>query len=274
MDELTIGDKTYISSKVAAKVTGYAKDYIGQLCREGRVEARLVGRNWYVLEPSIREHRFGKDEDQLDTAQKTQKETETAPTNWQQPEYVTETPEFIPVLSLKPEPVEPLRSPVVANMQSAWHEWFMDKNKAPAEVFDETTKSNEEILTVEEVVPEETANEEQEIYAELVALKRIEDVELIEEEVPLKRIALTSMDLIDEEPQDEAEETTDEEPVFESRKGSLVTKLVLAFVALIAVSVAVIGTGHSGSLLKGKTGAILEASVYYLEGTSTYKRGI
>ncbi len=52
MDELILDDKKYLSSKRAAKVTGYAKDYVGQLCREGRVEARLVGRNWYLPEPA------------------------------------------------------------------------------------------------------------------------------------------------------------------------------------------------------------------------------
>ena len=59
MDELTFDDQIYLSSKRAAQITGYAKDYVGQLCREGRVVARLIGRNWYVLESSIREHRFG-----------------------------------------------------------------------------------------------------------------------------------------------------------------------------------------------------------------------
>lgn len=59
MDELTIDDKKYISSKRAAQITGYAKDYIGQLCREGYVEARRVGRSWYVLEAAIKDHRFG-----------------------------------------------------------------------------------------------------------------------------------------------------------------------------------------------------------------------
>ncbi len=59
MDEITLDGKIYVSSKRSAKITGYAKDYVGQLCREGKVEARLVGRNWYVLETSIREHRFG-----------------------------------------------------------------------------------------------------------------------------------------------------------------------------------------------------------------------
>jgi hypothetical protein len=59
MDEIIIDEKKYISSKRAAKVTGYAKDYVGQLCREGRVQARLVGRSWYVLESAIKDHRFG-----------------------------------------------------------------------------------------------------------------------------------------------------------------------------------------------------------------------
>jgi hypothetical protein len=59
MDEIIIEEKKYISSKQAAKITGYAKDYIGQLCREGRVSARLVGRNWYVLQTAIQDHRFG-----------------------------------------------------------------------------------------------------------------------------------------------------------------------------------------------------------------------
>ncbi|OGG48225.1 hypothetical protein A2678_01420 [Candidatus Kaiserbacteria bacterium RIFCSPHIGHO2_01_FULL_53_31] len=59
MDEILIDEKKYISSKRAAKVTGYAKDYVGQLCREGRVPARLVGRSWYVLESALQDHRFG-----------------------------------------------------------------------------------------------------------------------------------------------------------------------------------------------------------------------
>lgn len=62
MDEIIIEEKKYISSKRAAKMTGYAKDYIGQLCREGRVPARLVGRSWYVLETAIQDHRFGNKE--------------------------------------------------------------------------------------------------------------------------------------------------------------------------------------------------------------------
>jgi len=59
MDEILIDDKKYISSKRAAKATGYAKDYVGQLCREGRIQAKLVGRSWYVLESALQDYRFG-----------------------------------------------------------------------------------------------------------------------------------------------------------------------------------------------------------------------
>ncbi len=53
MDELIIGGKQYISSRRAAEITGYAKDYIGQLCRGKRIEGKLVGRNWYVEPRSL-----------------------------------------------------------------------------------------------------------------------------------------------------------------------------------------------------------------------------
>lgn len=59
--ELEIEGKKYISSKRAAEVSGYAKDYIGQLCRMGKIEARLIGRNWYVSEASLRSHERGED---------------------------------------------------------------------------------------------------------------------------------------------------------------------------------------------------------------------
>lgn len=56
VDELILKQRRYISAKRAAKICDYANDYVGQLCREGRVEAVRVGRNWYVEEASILEH--------------------------------------------------------------------------------------------------------------------------------------------------------------------------------------------------------------------------
>lgn len=60
-DGIEIEGKKYISSKRAAELTGYAKDYVGQLCRMGKLDAKLIGRNWLVCESSLMEHRFGAD---------------------------------------------------------------------------------------------------------------------------------------------------------------------------------------------------------------------
>lgn len=52
-DEIRVGDETYISSKRASEITGYARDYIGQLARKGLVDARRIGGLWYVSEKAL-----------------------------------------------------------------------------------------------------------------------------------------------------------------------------------------------------------------------------
>lgn len=59
MKELVLNGRTYLSTKRAAEVTGYTTDYVGQLARGGKVDAQLVGRNWYISEDSITKHKFG-----------------------------------------------------------------------------------------------------------------------------------------------------------------------------------------------------------------------
>src|SRR3989344_8235561 len=54
---LYIKGRKYISARRAADITGYAGDYIGQLCRSKRITANLVGRSWYVLESEILDHK-------------------------------------------------------------------------------------------------------------------------------------------------------------------------------------------------------------------------
>jgi hypothetical protein len=120
MDELVIDDKKYISSKRAAKLTGYAKDYIGQLCREGRVSARLVGRSWYVLESAIQDHRFGtqpQTEDNEPSVSATGKEEEkseqeTITSTWEMPKYEADTVEYLPSINrLRAISYPPLEAP-------------------------------------------------------------------------------------------------------------------------------------------------------------------
>jgi len=55
--DLFLDGKMFISSERAAKFGGYTKDYIGQLCRGGKLEARMVGRSWYVSIDSLVEHK-------------------------------------------------------------------------------------------------------------------------------------------------------------------------------------------------------------------------
>ncbi len=43
----------YISVKDASTLTGYSKDYIGQLCRQDKILSKRIGRIWYVGEDSI-----------------------------------------------------------------------------------------------------------------------------------------------------------------------------------------------------------------------------
>lgn len=101
MDEITFDGEKYLSSKRAAKVTGYAKDYVGQLCREGRVTARLVGRNWYVLEESIKRQRFGGDEKKEDVKhKKTEKKIKISksPLVKEQIRYIPEKVTLLPII--------------------------------------------------------------------------------------------------------------------------------------------------------------------------------
>lgn len=47
----------FVKATVLAKKHRYTTDYIGQLCRAGKVEAKLIGRAWFVNERSLLEHK-------------------------------------------------------------------------------------------------------------------------------------------------------------------------------------------------------------------------
>ncbi|MES2953688.1 MAG: hypothetical protein V4674_03990, partial [Patescibacteria group bacterium] len=51
--ELYLGGKKYIPSRLAAERYGYTNDYIGQLCRGGKISSQLIARTWYVEEESL-----------------------------------------------------------------------------------------------------------------------------------------------------------------------------------------------------------------------------
>ena len=47
-NSLNIEGQDFIPAKEAAKLVGYVPDYVGQLARGGKIEARMVGRGWFV----------------------------------------------------------------------------------------------------------------------------------------------------------------------------------------------------------------------------------
>lgn len=103
-------------------MTGYAKDYVGQLCREGRVPARLVGRSWYVLESALHDHRFGNPKNEP---------VEDSKPTWESPRYEASDAELLPSVNRlrgneSPELIDDTQKEieVAQRLQDTWAAWF------------------------------------------------------------------------------------------------------------------------------------------------------
>jgi len=182
MDEILIEEKKYVSSKQAAKMTGYAKDYIGQLCREGRVPARLVGRSWYVLESAIQDHRFGTQE--VERAPQSASAISLTHT-WESARYESSSTDTLPSLNRldraemasgaeKDDEREVIQ---LAQLHDSWKEWFDHVGDASTSVSaaEEPAQSAvEAVVTAEGSIAEEEVVIEEEVAVPLhvVAEKR------------------------------------------------------------------------------------------------------
>ncbi len=60
MESVVFDGKEYVKASVLATRFRYTADYLGQLCRGKKVDARLVGRAWYINLDSINQHRTGR----------------------------------------------------------------------------------------------------------------------------------------------------------------------------------------------------------------------
>ncbi|MBU3925705.1 hypothetical protein KJ763_00855, partial [Patescibacteria group bacterium] len=47
-EEIQLSGKILVSLKKASEISGYAKDYIGQLCRANKINSKRIGRDWFV----------------------------------------------------------------------------------------------------------------------------------------------------------------------------------------------------------------------------------
>ncbi len=225
MDEILIEDKKYVSSKRAAKITGYAKDYIGQLCREGRVPARLIGRSWYVLETAIQDHRFGSTEKQ------------TISSTLEAPRYQAVTEDMTSINRSHLEDADVPNEEFVKNgtpkdLQDSWRAWF-DKvaNLEPA--------ASEEPVKITRI-EEETVAEQGAVSIPVHTLYEPP------QEALLPRTFEPEEPLINENNQQVVEVEQAGEKKTVARNNSSIYKVVRAFAilsALIALTLGVIGTG-------------------------------
>ncbi|MGH7175256.1 MAG: hypothetical protein ACREGR_02775 [Minisyncoccia bacterium] len=182
MNELTLDGKLYISSKRAAEITGYAKDYVGQLCREGRVEARLVGRNWYVLNDAIQGKQFGSidknDEDKRQEIQGISLRRDTDQIAKYETQDSTDFPMVVHRIAEEPLPpedkpyIDEERATDLAETQPSetWDSWFSPPTD-PEPLISSTIEP--------EIEPEEV-HQEKEKPAEEVSLRRIREYEPVQ----------------------------------------------------------------------------------------------
>jgi hypothetical protein len=74
--DLFFDGKSFISVGRASELTGYTQDYLGQLCRGGRVPSRMVGRTWYVDQDAVLAHKANPKSRKAKITQKFEKESE------------------------------------------------------------------------------------------------------------------------------------------------------------------------------------------------------
>jgi hypothetical protein len=57
MNTVVVDGVTYTKAKEVSKKYHYTTDYLGQLCRAGKIDCQLVGRAWYINTESVQGHK-------------------------------------------------------------------------------------------------------------------------------------------------------------------------------------------------------------------------
>lgn len=198
MDRVLLEGKEYVKVSTAAKETGYTADYIGQLCRAGKIDAKLVGRSWYVHESEIRDHRKGKSrsnaEKTLTSAREVLKtETEQTPlsrVSYSLPEYkkrlLAENINYhADSESLIPEPVRKEEIPAPEEVVSAFAVNSLEEEKVKPE--EEVEREEQE----EVMIPIHTPKLEEETIEEIEE-EVLPATVLVELQKPQERVSVVS----------------------------------------------------------------------------------
>jgi hypothetical protein len=252
MDEILIDERKYVSSKRAAKVTGYAKDYIGQLCREGRVPARLVGRSWYVLETAIHDHRFGKQGIEEENTLQNKAPSPGISSTWESPRYEASPNEILPpinrVRDIDPAVVAEEQNKTSQNLQDSWRAWF-ERVAEDAKPIGQSDRAKSE-----EVLRPAGRSEEEEVNVPIHAVYDQPPEELL----PQRHFTTGT------QVQNDAEKA--ETPIRKGRGNGGLVRTIRVFgvsLAVLSIVLAAIGTGYfdkyvvSSSQVSIFTGAVL-----------------
>lgn len=236
MDEILIEEKKYISSKRAAKVTGYAKDYIGQLCREGRVPARLVGRNWYVLETAIQDHRFGQQE-----VEETAPSVAIPASTWESPRYEASPIEVFPPLHAPADE----QNEVSQHLQDSWKEWF--------------DRVADTVSVIPDVVPEKPVEKEEqkEVNIPIRAIHHSQYQPPPKELLPRQHIETRPIN----KPREEVQVRVQRRP---SVKTVMAIQIAGASFAIAIAALAIIGSGYLDKyILSSSQASLISGGVLY-----------
>ena len=272
MEEILIEEKKYVSSKRAAKITGYAKDYIGQLCREGRVPARLVGRSWYVLESAIQDHRFGKEMEPMDMTTPVQpvpddsmgaEEPSSHPEQITFPRYETTHVDVLPSLNRLTEVpgIATEDTPDMAYAQKdpqtlteSWNEWFEHVRGAVPEVGAPVQKGADAVSTADLESKEELPTQAQEVPIDVL------------ESVPIHVVRPTAPSAIPQQKPRVPEESASTSHHRISRKGAWAIRIAGVLLAVVSVILSVAGSGYLDNYMTSYSQA------QFIFGISTYNK--
>jgi len=139
-DSLILEGKIFISAKRAAALTGYTTDYVGQLCRAGKLECKMIGHTWHVSQASLFGHKLSQTNyKSAESVQAKNRESDIAQ-NLNQEKFVSAKP--IDNLQLSSPSISP-----IANQTVRSNVWSNDGNNLiKASVEDFARKVDREIM--------------------------------------------------------------------------------------------------------------------------------
>ncbi len=264
MDEILIEERKYVSSKRAAKITGYAKDYIGQLCREGRVPARLVGRSWYVLEAAIQDHRFGSPAEEPAKPVKAQEESSLQST-WAAPRFEAYSAELLPSINRLATPLpdnqEKTPDEPLERLEDSWHAWFnrMADHTEPIIPAEPVLENRESEAPESKPEPEQEKEENEEVNVPVHAIYE----PVIQESLPH-----ITKDIGEERfsaPQ-QKDKPIRQEKRRSSGKAAKRMRIIGASLAIISIIIAAIGSGYFDEYV------VSSSQARFIAGISVYNK--